>query len=261
MEDNIEVLLSCMNQNDSSIIRRSNLEKANVLVINQCRTENDKFIFLDSRHRWYLTNTRGLSVSRNLAVDYAKGDYCVLADDDEVFESDLCEKIENAYSELKDADIIVFDVDNHNCKIKKKIHRLKWYELLWVSSVQITFCLKSIKGKVIFDDKIGSGTEIGAGEDNKFMLDSFKKGLKIYYYPATIASLLPSDSQWFKAYDGDFFYKDCTGNRYVMGLPIAVLYTIKFLLFKRKLYKDSCSFSNALKQSIRGLKNKDMIIK
>ncbi|MBO4433188.1 MAG: glycosyltransferase family 2 protein, partial [Clostridia bacterium] len=185
----VEVIMSCMNQTDGSIISDSNLNDENVLVVNQVRDAEEKLLEFNSKHRMINTPTRGLSVSRNIAVDNTKGDICVLADDDEVFENNLSEIVTDAYSKLPDADIIAFSVKNLNCKLKSTMHRLKGFEIYRVASVQISFKTRSVKGKVRFDEKIGSGTNYGSGEDNKFMKDCYKQKLKIYYYPVNIATL------------------------------------------------------------------------
>ena len=51
--------------------------------------------------------------------------------------------------------------------------------MLRVCSCQITFKRASIiDNKLIFDVKLGAGTGNGAGEENKFLLDCYDKGLK-----------------------------------------------------------------------------------
>ena len=193
-----------------------------------------------------------------MAVDNARGDICVLADDDEVFSDNLSDIISNAYDQLPDADVIVFDVKNLKRKLRNKVHRLRGLEIYRVASVHITFRRQSVKGKVRFDEKIGSGTDFGAGEENKFMRDCYRNGLKIYYYPSEIATLNSSDSVWFSDYDYDFIYKYALVSRYVMGLPLAIIYEIRFLLFKRNLYKNKIRFFSACKAAVKGLHNKDL---
>ncbi|MBO4732897.1 MAG: glycosyltransferase family 2 protein, partial [Clostridia bacterium] len=64
----VEVIMSCMNQTDGSIIDNSNLSNENVLVVNQVQDAQEKLLELNTKHRMINTPTRGLSVSRNIAL-------------------------------------------------------------------------------------------------------------------------------------------------------------------------------------------------
>ena len=114
---NFEVLLSCMNRDEFSIIESSNLKNVNTLIINQC--DSDEEIDLDEKHRIINTSTRGLSISRNIAIDNAIGDICLFCDDDEILISNLEEQITDAYEQITDADIIVFKISNKKKKLKE----------------------------------------------------------------------------------------------------------------------------------------------
>ena len=73
---NLQVLLSCMHKKEFSIIEKSNLTMVNTLIINQC--DENRIIDLDNKHRVINTSTRGLSVSRNLAIQNASEDLCLM---------------------------------------------------------------------------------------------------------------------------------------------------------------------------------------
>ena len=118
----LEVLMSCMNKKEFSIIEESNLKDVNTLIVNQC--DKDEQLPLDSKHRVINTTSRGLSVSRNIAIDNANGDICLLCDDDEIFIDDLAEVIQDAYDKIQDADIIAFKVCNWPEVFGKKKKRL-----------------------------------------------------------------------------------------------------------------------------------------
>ena len=113
----LEVLMSCMHRTDNSIVAESGLS-ARTLVINQCDTDEERMTE-EGVVRRLDTPTRGLSVSRNLAMEKAVGDICLFADDDERFLDGLEEKIETAYAEQPDADIIVFRIKDRRTSIPK----------------------------------------------------------------------------------------------------------------------------------------------
>lgn len=256
---NIEVLLSCMNQDCENIVFRSNLNNVRTLVVNQCDVVQDDLIEYNDKLRCINTGSRGLSRSRNMAIENSVEDICVLSDDDEFFVDDLAAKVIETYLNLPQADLIVFKVINVNKKLGEKVHRLKKYECLRVSSQQITFKRQSILGKVNFDILLGAGTGNGAGEENKFLLDCYKRGLKIYYVPIEIATVqVDSGSTWFFGFDKNYFFNRGKTTRYVLGLPISILYAFYFLLFKHKVYKKNISFFSAFKYIFKGIRAKSI---
>lgn len=64
---NIEVLLSCMNQDCENIVFRSNLNNVRTLVVNQCDVVQDDLIEYNDKLRCINTGSRGLSRSRNMS--------------------------------------------------------------------------------------------------------------------------------------------------------------------------------------------------
>lgn len=114
-----QVLLSSMNETDWSLIHTSNLDKIDCLVINQCETEHD-FFTENENHRMYHTPTRGLSVSRNLAIRHSEADICLFSDNDEVFCSDLEQVILSTYAAYPNADLIIFRITNYPTKLGRK---------------------------------------------------------------------------------------------------------------------------------------------
>ena len=106
----LEVLISCMNQKDTSIVQKSKVA-GDVLIINQCEKEAQEQIYKgNQRIRMVSTKQRGLSNSRNLAIHLSDRDICLLCDDDEVFEEDYESIVLESFEKLMDADLIAFDV-------------------------------------------------------------------------------------------------------------------------------------------------------
>lgn len=249
------ILLSCMYEKDKEIIKRSNI-KSDCVIINQCNEENKEDIKLENNKNclWINSTERGLSKSRNMAIQNSDADICLIADNDEIFDGDLEEKILKAYKELPQADIIVFNLHNQSTKLKAKIYKLKRLECLRVCSWQITFKRRFIvDNDISFDIKLGAGTGNGAGEENKFLLDAYDKGLKIYHYPVNIATMLENESTWFKGYDEEYFYKRGASTRYILGFWLSCVYAIYFLIFKYEEYKNNVSAIKASFNIINGI--------
>lgn len=241
------ILLSCMHEKDKEIIKRSNI-KSECVIINQCDKNSTENISIDKNKTclWINSTERGLSKSRNMAIKNSDVDICLIADNDEIFDDDVEEKILKAYEELPQADIIVFNLHNKSTKLKNKICKLKRLECLRVYSLQITFKRKSIVGNNLnFDVKLGAGTGNGAGEENKFLLDAYDKGLQIYHYPVNIAKMIENESTWFNGYDEDYFYKRGASTRYILGFWLSYAYAIYFLVFKYGEYKNNVSVIKA----------------
>ena len=191
----VQVLLSCMHQKDISIVERSNLQEAPTLVVNQCDIKEERHKQFNKNLHWIDTPSRGLSVSRNIAIKNATADICVIADDDEIFEKDLVQRISYAYEKYLQADIILFNIKNFPIKFGNVARSIKKWEILKANSIRITFRRKNIiKKNILFDFLLGSGTNNGAGEENKFLLDCWKNGLEIYFVPITIATLSERNS-------------------------------------------------------------------
>lgn len=249
------ILLSCMYEKDTEIIKRSNIQ-SNCVIINQCDENKEEQLKIVNNKTclWINSKERGLSRSRNMAIQNSNADVCLIADNDEIFDDDVEEKILKAYKELPQADIIVFNLHNKPTKLKNKIYKLKRLECLRVCSLQITFRRNGIiDNNLKFDIKLGAGTGNGAGEENKFLLDAYDKHLKIYHYPVNIATMTENESTWFNGYDEEYFYKHGMTTRYILGFWLSCLYAVYFLIFKYKEYKNDIKFYNAFKQKFKGI--------
>lgn len=244
-----EVLVNCMHQQNMAIIEKLKI-KTNVTVINQTdiNKKEKRRLSPHIRQQMIYTKTRGLSVGRNIAIDNAEADICLLCDDDELINLDCEETVLKSFKQLANADIIAFKVKNHSKKLPNRTCRIRFFKSLKLSSVQIAFRRKKIIDFGIkFDEKLGAGTENGGGEDNKFLFDCLQKGLKVYYVPIEIAVLKESESTWFEKYDLKYFLNRGSVTSYCMGRLPAFIYAIYFLLIKRKIYIKDISMFQAFK--------------
>ena len=252
----VEVLLSCMCQDCFSIVHRTNI-KSNALLVNQCG-ENDfnQYILDDSELivRIISSKERGLSKSRNMALKNAVGDLCLICDDDEILYEDYVEKIQETFAKYTDADVVAFQIDNAGKKYSKEIKKLNYLTVLKVASWQIAFKRKSIiDNNIWFDETLGSGVSKAGGEENMFLYDCLKKGLKIYFIPISIGRMIEGESQWFHGYTKEYFYDRGIFTKKLMGLLGAILYAVYYLIFKYSLYNKDISFVKAAKYLFKGI--------
>lgn len=253
---NVEVLLSCMNAESFSIAEETNI-KGSAIIINQT-SYND--ISIKGNIKMLSTVERGLSKSRNYAIENASNDICLICDDDEWLYNDYMQIISEAYNKY-DADIIIFDLENYHKKIRRKPHFLNFFEILKISSVQMTFKRESIQGHCWFDINLGAGSGNGAGEDTKFLLDARKKKKKIFYVPVDIGVLKDKDknsSSWFHGYTKNYFFNMGKVMRYQFGISLGLIFCLRFLLLKNKIYKKETGILDAFKSTFKGFIRKDI---
>ena len=250
----VEILLSCMNQQDGHLIEKSRIT-GNAVMVNQCGREGyTEYPTQTGLARVYDSAQRGLTKSRNLAIEKSVADICMLSDDDETFLPDYEDLIRKAYEDLPQADVIVFQIENWPTSLGDAQRQLKFPRTMKVSSVQLSFRRESLlRTGVRFDPLLGSGSGNGAEEELKFLLDCQKKGLKIYYVPVTVARLEQSESAWFEGFDEEFFYRRGGTTRYILGWPLASLYAVYYVVRKRSLYAGNLTPGKALKAVFRGI--------
>lgn len=255
----LEVLISCMHQDNLEIIKRSRVT-TDVLVINQADREALEEAWQGTqRIRMITTRERGLSRSRNMALEHAQGEICLLCDDDEIFESDYKSTILNSFRKISQADIIAFDVENKVTRLKRNVRQIGYLNSLKLSSCQLAFRRKAILEKGIrFDVDMGAGSGNGCGEENKFLLDCLRAGLKIYYVPIQIAMLDTKASTWFAGFDALFFYQRGAATRYMLGLWPAIVYGIYYIIAKRTLYRSAISSKEALRSLVLGMRDNNI---
>lgn len=249
----LELLVSCMNQEDMTIVNESGIT-TDVLVINQCDVNSvQKWVRKAQTIRMISTKERGLSRSRNMALAHANGDICLFCDNDEYFYPGYDQIVLETFWRLSDADIILFDFDNLPHRFHGGEHRLRYFELLHAISCQIAFRKEMVdKARILFNPFMGAGSGNGAQEENKFLMDCYKKGLKIYYVPQRIGRIIENDSTWFQGYDEKFFYQRGGATRQLLGLPLSIIYAFYYVIRKRAMYRQELSVWKALFSTIRG---------
>ena len=207
-----EVLMSCMHQENFDIAYRSKVE-SDLLIINQCDKDDYQEICVNG-YTWRMISTteRGLSKSRNMALQNARGEICLLSDDDQVFSDGYAATILHAFEMLQDATVIAFNIHRIHNGINKKYYTItavkeasKWRSF---GSPMLAMKVDDLKNRDIwFNEKFGSGSDWGGGEETLLQDEIRKNHLKIYEYPETIATLDYSQgSQWFHGFDERYFF-------------------------------------------------------
>lgn len=260
------VLISCMHQTTHEIVERSNVQ-CDCVVVNQCdrdAVEDYDYTncFGETRHvRFISTTERGLSRSRNMAMANASDDsICMICDDDELIESEAEERILNAYDSMPDCSVVTFSLIRKDCTrtYPTQPYRIGLKKALKVNSLQITFKKSDIdRFGIRFDVEMGSGTGNGGGEENKFILDCLKAKLKVHYFPVTIATVLPGESQWYSGHDAKFLHNNGWAARRMLGPILGFAYVCYSVYHLRSRYrKTNLGMLSAFKSLLSGFISK-----
>ena len=257
----IQVLLSTMNQLNLDIAKKCNIQ-TEAVIVNQC--DHDSYVEENKDYgilSMYNSSERGLSKSRNLALDKASAEICILCDDDVQYVNGYEEIVESAFKNIEDADVIVFNIKPINARVGeeevvfseiKKIPKYKSY-----GSVHIAFRRERIiRAGIKFNEYFGTGSGVyPMSEDSIFFAELHRKGLNCYTYPACIATVDFKSSSWFKGYDEEYFYG--------IGAFLSEAYPKEMKILKwyypirmRKLTTlSSCKIIQLINQGIKGYKD------
>lgn len=255
----LEVLVSTMNLEDySKLVNKMNI-KGKCVIINQITKKNVEDINVENeKTKVFSYREKGLSKSRNKAIDASLADICVIADDDLTYVEDYEKIIMDAYDKYKDADMIAFYVNNTDKTrpiTQQEEGRVGFLKSMKISSVQVTFKRKSIAdANIRFEEEFGAGSgKYCMGEENIFLNDCLNKKLRIYYVPLTIAILSNNESTWFKGFTKDYFIsKGAMFTR--MSSHLSLLLILQFAIRKYKLYRKETKMKDAIQYMLQGRK-------
>ncbi|MGG7036028.1 MAG: glycosyltransferase family 2 protein [Flavobacterium sp.] len=194
--DDFEILVATMNRTSldflHSMFPHTLFSEYAILIINQT-TEGSLLQSDYPNIRVVNSVERGLSKSRNLALQYAKGKIVLIADDDVIYHPDFEITILNAFEKLNYPSVITFNhqrigaIGFHKKFQKEFLHTSK--SILGVSSIEIAFLLEDIKKNDInFDEQFGLGAFFETAEEFLFLRKVLDAKLRTYFSPAVIVS-------------------------------------------------------------------------
>lgn len=251
----IQTLVAAIDQTDSALAQRMNLQTP-ALIGNQCGEEDQKRYRINGQTVVYLNSRdRGVGRNRNLLLDHAEGEICVLADDDMRFTDGYPQLALQAFRERPDADLLIFNLLEKNPRRyqNRKTTRVRWYNFGKYGAARIAFRRGALERTGIrFDLRFGGGAEYGSGEDTIFLRSCLKAGLRIYAVPYALAEIdQTAASTWFTGYDKKFFRDK--GALYACLYPLLwPLFCTRFLLRYRKKVLRETDFPQAFAWMLAG---------
>lgn len=186
----LEVLVSTMNRRSLAFLTKMfpyhDINHLNILIINQTK-KGTNLVSKKKNIRVINSFERGLSKSRNLAIQNSIGDICLIADDDVEYFSDFQDTVIQAFNEIKNTSIIRFKIDTFEGEeykpypqISKQIFKKK--DLLDSSSIEIAFKRHPIvNNNIKFNILFGLGSYFKSGEEYLFLKEARDQNLLIYF--------------------------------------------------------------------------------
>ena len=257
----LEVLISCMYQTDTSIIERTGIE-SDVLVVNQCDRDGEEAFDFTNKNgeichaRILHTTERGLSRSRNMAISHAKGDVCLICDDDERMEPDYVEKIVHAFEVHPNCQMLAFALHHPTKHFPTREHRIGYFRSAKIGSIQIAFRKCNLVTSTPFCEKMGSGSGNGGGEENKFLVDCLRKGARIRFIPEIIASVSQTVSQWRTGYNEKYWRDRGWTARMIYGTAVGFVYLCYTILWRARCVERENTWWNKTRWLLNGFSEK-----
>lgn len=238
----IEVLATTMNSKDDSLPRRMNLQ-TDAIIGNQCSyTSVVKQKYMDYAITYLNFDEKGVGLNRNNLLMRSSADVCILADDDMTFYDGYSNVVQSAFYEKKNAEMLIFNIDEKdvtNRRKNKKYKRVTLLNYMNYGAVRIAFKRKTVSyNACYFNLNFGGGTQHSSGEDSLFIRDCLRKGIKIYTAPYTLAYLNDDrESTWFNGYNEKYFFdKGCflAVAHPILGIVFGFLLCLKHPFFMKK---------------------------
>lgn len=238
----LQVLVSTMHQTDHSLLEKMNID-SDAIVVNQCdRSEIEHFQFRGHNILWISANERGIGLSRNTALMRASADIVLFADEDVVYEDGYAEKLISVYESHPGVDLILVGLDviypDRVVSKNKTEHRVRTFNALRYGAVHFSGLRERLWDKnMCFSLLFGGGARYACGEDNIFLTDAIKRGLKVWNVPIHVGDVYQGESSWFSGYNSRYFHDKGVLMKHIFGVWAYPL-ILALLMKNRKQHKE-----------------------
>lgn len=140
----------------------------------------------------YYVEGKGLSKNRNNTMEHATADICLLADDDVMYKPEYIDHIFQTFEQQPDLDVACFRAETFQGDFLKSYPSTSFTYSdrpygYYPSSVEIAYRRSRMIPKLKFDERFGLGSScLGCGEEEVWLHQVFKAGLRICYIPLTV---------------------------------------------------------------------------
>jgi glycosyltransferase involved in cell wall biosynthesis len=251
----LEVLVATMGQENCSLAQKMNITTPAVLA-NQC----DRWGYEESTDgsvRMISTATRGVGLNRNMALQLAKGDILLFADDDVTYYDGALQGVLDAFRQHPDADVICFGIDMTQDgqvveRHRSKEGRVHLWNFLRYGAVRVAIRKSAVvKHRLAFSTLFGGGCIYGCGEDSIFLRDCLRLGLRVYSHGHVLGACAQDASSWFRGFDEKYFFD--RGAMVACAFPRAK-HIIKWYYILKFSRKSELPLGTAIRQTNMGLR-------
>lgn len=193
-KSDLEILIATMNRNNLDFLIPmfpfAHFSEFSLLIINQTNGGNQLFSEFENV-RVINSYEKGLSKSRNLALENATKKILLIADDDVVFIADFDARILKAHQQNLDFSVICFQTLTTKNKpySKYRNHEFKMHKkhFLNVLSIELSFKTQHLREKkVVFNEHFGLGAQFEDAESLFFLRRANYNHLKVLFCPENI---------------------------------------------------------------------------
>ena len=263
----LEILISTMNKTSLTFLKemfvRNENKEYKILVINQT-SEGNLLTSNDENIRVINSFETGLPQSRNLALQNAIGDICLIADDDVVYEQDFEKTIIESYKENKSADIITFMMIDAEGELFRNypinsVHDKK--SVSTANSVVITFNReKVLSNEVWFNNNFGLGSVFQTANEYVFLRNALDKKLNTFFKPKIILSHPVLSSGKDASSDRIIFARGALFYKYSGLLGYLRVFKYVYLLYRTKQIKKE-DFFRKTRMGLNGINKYRQLVK
>ena len=256
----LEVLISAVNADAESLIKKMNITSDAVLINQSGRNGAGELTVKNGKVRVFSFNEKGVGLSRNHAIESALGDILLFSDDDIVYDSDYEEKVLKEFLEHPEADGIFFNVEVNEYRKtywnkgfgRVSITNAGRYPAYSIAVKRDKLLESSVKFSLLF----GGGAKYSCGEDSLFIKDLLSKGLRMYKTETKIGKEEErpnSESTWFSGYNEKFFKDRGVLYAFLYG-AMAEAVAFRFVYTKKDVMCKDIAPNDAFRLMLSGVK-------
>ena len=255
----LEVFVSTMNMEGAALPARLGAEAAQVAFVNQCGREGERSVPCGGGSCRVIDSAqRGLSRSRNMALDLARGDLIWLLDDDLILDPACEERILAAFAAHPEADAIGFNVVSDTPGRPQRLFRGEG-EITLLNSLRnptfrFVYRTARLREKGLrFREEFGSGSVYSSGEDSVFTVDCLRAGLRLITLPIQVARVDHTDSAWFVGFTEKYLRDKGAIMRAIFGRGAPFWCVV--MLARRREWRSEYPFPKALRFMLEGARD------
>ena len=253
----LEMLISSVNAEGDKLIEKMHIACDGVLI-NQCGRDGYYELPVDGGTiRVFEYAQKGVGVSRNHAIDEAKGDIFLFADEDIVYDDGYVSKVLDEFTKHPEADLLFFNIrvcDERRTYYNTDFARCHIYNAGRYPAYSIAVRGDKLRASgVHYSTLFGGGAKYSCGEDSIFIKDCLKAGLRLYRTPVEIGEEVPRPSTWFTGYNEKFFFDRGVMYHFLYGV-LAGVFGFRFVYTKKKEMCRDIPANKAFKLLLDGIK-------